>query len=207
VGPAQHPPCICYIYTPPARPPHRKATQPRPRPHRLLRPASCTRRFVELAPPRPAPPRLARGSPTSFLLSLLVPCLRPAAAYPLHASAPPPAAGARDGIMDKYEPVRDIGSGNFGVARLMRNRETRGLVAVKLIERGHRVWSWLLCSSRLKGLDLGLVPRGCGGIRWSWFLLCVDQVDRALFLCRSTRMCTARSSTTARCGTRTSSSS
>ena len=41
--------------------------------------------------------------------------------------------------MDKYEAVRDIGSGNFGVARLMRNRETRGLVAVKLIERGKRV--------------------------------------------------------------------
>nr|CAB3465137.1 unnamed protein product [Digitaria exilis] len=41
--------------------------------------------------------------------------------------------------MDKYEEVRDIGSGNFGVARLMRNRETRGLVAVKLIERGHRI--------------------------------------------------------------------
>nr|CAB3461370.1 unnamed protein product [Digitaria exilis] len=45
--------------------------------------------------------------------------------------------------MDKYEEVRDIGSGNFGVARLMRNRETRGLVAVKLIERGHRVWALL----------------------------------------------------------------
>ncbi|KAL6609923.1 hypothetical protein ACP70R_039892 [Stipagrostis hirtigluma subsp. patula] len=41
--------------------------------------------------------------------------------------------------MDKYEAVRDIGSGNFGVARLMRNRETRGLVAVKLIERGRRI--------------------------------------------------------------------
>ncbi|XP_044983874.1 serine/threonine-protein kinase SAPK4-like [Hordeum vulgare subsp. vulgare] len=41
--------------------------------------------------------------------------------------------------MDKYEEVRDIGSGNFGVARLMRNRENDGLVAVKLIERGHRV--------------------------------------------------------------------
>jgi serine/threonine-protein kinase SRK2 len=38
--------------------------------------------------------------------------------------------------MDKYEAVRDIGSGNFGVARLMRNRETRELVAVKC---GHRV--------------------------------------------------------------------
>ncbi|KAL6619183.1 hypothetical protein ACP70R_034322 [Stipagrostis hirtigluma subsp. patula] len=41
--------------------------------------------------------------------------------------------------MDKYEAVRDIGSGNFGVVRLMRNRDTRGLVAVKLIERGRRV--------------------------------------------------------------------
>ncbi|KAI5018936.1 hypothetical protein ZWY2020_043824 [Hordeum vulgare] len=46
--------------------------------------------------------------------------------------------GARAG-MDKYEEVRDIGSGNFGVARLMRNRENDGLVAVKHIERGHRV--------------------------------------------------------------------
>ncbi|KAL6619184.1 hypothetical protein ACP70R_034323 [Stipagrostis hirtigluma subsp. patula] len=41
--------------------------------------------------------------------------------------------------MDKYEAVRDIGSGNFGVVRLMRNRDTRGLVAVKLIERGRRI--------------------------------------------------------------------
>jgi hypothetical protein len=41
--------------------------------------------------------------------------------------------------MDKYEAVRDIGSGNFGVARLMRNSETRELVAVKCIERGYRV--------------------------------------------------------------------
>ncbi|KAI5019344.1 hypothetical protein ZWY2020_044232 [Hordeum vulgare] len=41
--------------------------------------------------------------------------------------------------MDKYEEVRDIGSGNFGVARLMRNRDNDGLVAVKLIERGHRI--------------------------------------------------------------------
>ncbi|KAL6848793.1 hypothetical protein ACP4OV_021376 [Aristida adscensionis] len=50
--------------------------------------------------------------------------------------APRPADGAG---MDKYEAVRDIGSGNFGVARLMRNRDTRGLVAVKLIERGPRI--------------------------------------------------------------------
>ncbi|GLT53497.1 hypothetical protein SLA2020_267630 [Shorea laevis] len=41
--------------------------------------------------------------------------------------------------MEKYELVKDIGSGNFGVARLMRNKETKELVAMKYIERGHRI--------------------------------------------------------------------
>ncbi|KAK4491252.1 hypothetical protein RD792_001987 [Penstemon davidsonii] len=41
--------------------------------------------------------------------------------------------------MEKYELVKDIGSGNFGVARLMRNKETKELVAMKYIERGHKV--------------------------------------------------------------------
>ncbi|XP_042515600.1 serine/threonine-protein kinase SAPK6-like isoform X2 [Macadamia integrifolia] len=41
--------------------------------------------------------------------------------------------------MDKYELMRDIGSGNFGVARLMRNKETRELVAMKYIERGYKI--------------------------------------------------------------------
>ena len=40
---------------------------------------------------------------------------------------------------DRYELVRDIGSGNFGVARLMRNRADGQLVAVKYIERGQKV--------------------------------------------------------------------
>lgn len=40
---------------------------------------------------------------------------------------------------DRYELVRDIGSGNFGVARLMRDRQTGELVAVKYIERGDKV--------------------------------------------------------------------
>ncbi|TVU16700.1 hypothetical protein EJB05_40275 [Eragrostis curvula] len=40
--------------------------------------------------------------------------------------------------MDKYEPVREIGAGNFGVAKLMRNKETRELVAMKFMERGNR---------------------------------------------------------------------
>lgn len=41
--------------------------------------------------------------------------------------------------MEKYELVKDIGSGNFGVARLMRNKETKELVAMKYIERGQKV--------------------------------------------------------------------
>lgn len=41
--------------------------------------------------------------------------------------------------MEKYELVKDIGSGNFGVARLMRNKETKELVAMKYIDRGHKV--------------------------------------------------------------------
>lgn len=40
---------------------------------------------------------------------------------------------------DRYELVRDIGSGNFGVARLMRDKKTRELVAVKYIERGEKI--------------------------------------------------------------------
>uniref|UniRef100_I1PVX0 Protein kinase domain-containing protein n=1 Tax=Oryza glaberrima TaxID=4538 RepID=I1PVX0_ORYGL len=42
--------------------------------------------------------------------------------------------------MDTYEKVRSIGSGNFGVTRLMRNRDNGELVAVKTIPRGnHRI--------------------------------------------------------------------
>ncbi|XP_022876183.1 serine/threonine-protein kinase SRK2E [Olea europaea var. sylvestris] len=40
---------------------------------------------------------------------------------------------------DRYELVKDIGSGNFGVARLMRDRQTNELVAVKYIERGEKI--------------------------------------------------------------------
>lgn len=41
--------------------------------------------------------------------------------------------------MESYEIVKDIGSGNFGVARLVRDKLTRELFAVKFIERGHKV--------------------------------------------------------------------
>ncbi|RRT35914.1 hypothetical protein BHE74_00040333 [Ensete ventricosum] len=39
---------------------------------------------------------------------------------------------------DRYELVKDIGSGNFGIARLMRDKQTKELVAVKYIERGEK---------------------------------------------------------------------
>ncbi|PKA56829.1 Serine/threonine-protein kinase SAPK7 [Apostasia shenzhenica] len=41
--------------------------------------------------------------------------------------------------MEKYEVVRELGSGNFGVARLMRHKETKQLVAMKCIPRGHKI--------------------------------------------------------------------
>ncbi|KAM3342835.1 hypothetical protein P3S68_027801 [Capsicum galapagoense] len=43
--------------------------------------------------------------------------------------------------MERYELVKDIGSENFGVARVMRHKETKMLVAMKYIERGHKVVS------------------------------------------------------------------
>lgn len=45
--------------------------------------------------------------------------------------------------MDKYETVKDLGAGNFGVARLMRNKVTKELVAMKYIERGPKVSSFM----------------------------------------------------------------
>ncbi|XP_020583734.1 serine/threonine-protein kinase SAPK7-like [Phalaenopsis equestris] len=41
--------------------------------------------------------------------------------------------------MDKYEVVKELGSGNFGVARLLRHKETKELVAMKYIPRGQKI--------------------------------------------------------------------
>lgn len=41
--------------------------------------------------------------------------------------------------MEKYEVVKQLGAGNFGVARLMRHKETQELVAMKYIERGLKI--------------------------------------------------------------------
>ncbi|KAF3793008.1 Serine/threonine-protein kinase [Nymphaea thermarum] len=39
---------------------------------------------------------------------------------------------------DRYEPLKDLGAGHFGVARLVRDKNTKELVAVKYIERGDK---------------------------------------------------------------------
>ncbi|CAO2834335.1 unnamed protein product [Amaranthus hypochondriacus] len=41
--------------------------------------------------------------------------------------------------MERYEIVRDIGSGNFGVAKLVKDKWTNDFLAVKFIERGHKI--------------------------------------------------------------------
>ncbi|KAG2680093.1 hypothetical protein I3760_11G082200 [Carya illinoinensis] len=40
---------------------------------------------------------------------------------------------------ERYEPMKELGSGNFGVARLVRDKKTKELVAVKCIERGKKI--------------------------------------------------------------------
>ncbi|AQL05915.1 Serine/threonine-protein kinase SRK2C [Zea mays] len=41
--------------------------------------------------------------------------------------------------MERYEVIRDIGSGNFGVTKLVRDVRTKELFAVKFIERGQKI--------------------------------------------------------------------
>ncbi|KAI3825930.1 hypothetical protein L1987_07678 [Smallanthus sonchifolius] len=41
--------------------------------------------------------------------------------------------------MERYEVVKEIGSGNFGVAKLVRDKGTKELFAVKFIERGQKI--------------------------------------------------------------------
>jgi serine/threonine-protein kinase SRK2 len=48
--------------------------------------------------------------------------------------------GAIENRMDRYEVIRDIGSGNFGLAKLVRDVRTKEHFAVKFIERGLKVY-------------------------------------------------------------------
>lgn len=65
----------------------------------------------------------------------------------------------------KFEMIKDIGSGNFGVAKLMKDRQTGELVAVKFIERGDKIDKWVprhslcLCDNlNCTGTLMSLVP-------------------------------------------------
>ncbi|TVU31653.1 hypothetical protein EJB05_23349 [Eragrostis curvula] len=40
---------------------------------------------------------------------------------------------------ERYEALKELGAGNFGVARLVRDKRTKDLVAVKYIERGKKI--------------------------------------------------------------------
>lgn len=40
---------------------------------------------------------------------------------------------------ERYETLKELGSGNFGVARLAKDKKTGELVAIKYIERGKKV--------------------------------------------------------------------
>lgn len=45
----------------------------------------------------------------------------------------------------RYETLKELGSGNFGVARLAKDKKTGDLVAIKYIQRGKKVQcSWNL---------------------------------------------------------------
>ena len=72
---------------------------------------------------------------------------KPPGRFPRHRQSDPTGKRSRAalpraelaGAMEKYELLKDIGAGNFGVARLMRNKETKELVAMKYIPRGQKV--------------------------------------------------------------------
>lgn len=57
----------------------------------------------------------------------------------VHAAPVAMASSAAPRGQERYGFVRDLGSGNFGVARLMQDRVTGELVAIKYIDRGDRV--------------------------------------------------------------------
>ncbi|MQL80959.1 hypothetical protein Taro_013418 [Colocasia esculenta] len=48
-------------------------------------------------------------------------------------------AAGQEGMEERYELLKELGSGNFGVARLVKDRKTNELLAVKYIERGMKI--------------------------------------------------------------------
>uniref|UniRef100_A0A8R7TIN9 Protein kinase domain-containing protein n=1 Tax=Triticum urartu TaxID=4572 RepID=A0A8R7TIN9_TRIUA len=93
---------------------------------------------IILPSPSPLPPSHFISPRRSFQNPQKDPPIFASASGPINLSA---AAAARlgPGSMERYELLKDIGAGNFGVARLMRNKETKELVAMKYIPRGLKV--------------------------------------------------------------------
>ena len=50
-----------------------------------------------------------------------------------------PLVGKGFNFAERYEVVKELGSGNFGVTKLVRDRETGELLAAKFLERGERI--------------------------------------------------------------------
>jgi len=75
----------------------------------------------------------------------------------------------------KLEMIKDIGSGNFGVAKLMKDRMTGELVAVKFIERGEKIDKWVLLPLPK---ELIICARG----------LCAKSTDSLILPCIMTRL-------------------
>ena len=74
--------------------------------------------------------------------------------------------------MERYEVIKDIGSGNFGVAKLVRDVRTKELFAVKFIERGMKVRTAFESISPLPYLNQSPLAREKGLI-----LECVRSVN------------------------------
>lgn len=91
--------------------------------------------------------------------------------------------------MERYEIVKDIGSGNFGVAKLVRDRWTKELFAVKFIERGHKVLSCLYPVSYFFFFSCFLIWFSVMILSLLW-LCCLKGF---LFCCRLMNMCKGKS--------------
>lgn len=70
----------------------------------------------------------------------------------------------------QFEFIKDIGSGNFGVAKLMRDRQTGELVAVKFIERGEKIDKCARALHVLAAPGCSLLPAASWLVAacWSW---------------------------------------
>lgn len=57
--------------------------------------------------------------------------------------------------MERYEIVKELGSGNFGVAKLAREKWSGELYAIKYIERGQKVLSTCLLFRNIYWIQVG----------------------------------------------------